>query len=93
MTIGGGVNDSRGLPDSGGAAFVLTPNAAKTAYIETVLHSFCALPNCADGETPAAGLIRDPATGILYGTTPAGGAHGVSINFTTYGGTVFALGP
>jgi uncharacterized repeat protein (TIGR03803 family) len=48
---------------------------------ETVLYSFSAGN---DGASPLAGLYRD-AKGILYGTTYAGGAHGV--------GTVFKLTP
>jgi uncharacterized repeat protein (TIGR03803 family) len=39
---------------------------------ETVLHSFCSAANCADGNTPNAGVIRDEE-GNLYGTTIGGG--------------------
>jgi uncharacterized repeat protein (TIGR03803 family) len=42
---------------------------------EVVLHNFCSLANCADGETPYAGVIRD-SDGNLYGTTVYGGANG-----------------
>jgi uncharacterized repeat protein (TIGR03803 family) len=38
-----------------------------------------------DGEAAMAGLVRDPATGNLYGTTRFGGEHGY--------GTVFRVGP
>ncbi|MGH6848253.1 MAG: choice-of-anchor tandem repeat GloVer-containing protein [Methylocella sp.] len=68
----------------GGTVFELTPNAAKTAWTETVLHSFCSQANCADGANPEAGLIRN-ASGNLYGTTAVGGAFG--------DGTVFELKP
>ena len=51
---------------------------------ETVLYSFCSQPNCADGASPSAGVIRDSA-GNLYGTTAGAGAHGK--------GTVFKLDP
>jgi uncharacterized repeat protein (TIGR03803 family) len=51
----------------GGVVFKLTPT-----LIETVLHAFCAEPNCADGRAPVAGLVRD-AAGNLYGTTLWGG--------------------
>jgi uncharacterized repeat protein (TIGR03803 family) len=37
----------------------------------TVLHSFCSAANCADGNTPYAGVIRH--AGNLYGTTLGGG--------------------
>ncbi len=70
----GGAYDSYG-----GVVFKLTPNGK-----ETVLHSFCALTNCADGWGPLAGLIFDQK-GSLYGTTEAGGAHSY--------GTVFKLTP
>ena len=56
--------------------FELTPNAAKTAWTQTVLYSFCAQGGeyCTDGLNPEAGLILD-AAGQLYGTTLNGGAH------------------
>jgi uncharacterized repeat protein (TIGR03803 family) len=47
-----------------------------------VLYSFCSAANCADGYSPAAGLIQD-AAGNLYGTDVYGGANG--------GGAVFKL--
>src|SRR5208283_4281897 len=43
------------------------------AGTETVLYSFCSLPNCPDGDQPYASLIRD-ADGSLYGTTYFGGS-------------------
>jgi uncharacterized repeat protein (TIGR03803 family) len=49
---------------------------------ETVLYSFCSVPNCADGWAPYAGLVQD-TSGNLYGTTADGGANGK--------GTVFRL--
>jgi uncharacterized repeat protein (TIGR03803 family) len=68
-----------------GVVFELTPNAAKTAWTETVTYSFCFKPNyCADGSRPFAGLIMD-ALGNLYGTTQYGGLHGQ--------GAVFELTP
>jgi uncharacterized repeat protein (TIGR03803 family) len=48
---------------------------------ETVLYSFCAAANCADGSGPN-DVIQD-ATGNLYGTTFGGGTNG--------GGTAFKL--
>jgi len=41
---------------------------------ETVLYNFCSLSNCADGNSPYTGVIRD-AAGNLYGETVAGGAY------------------
>jgi uncharacterized repeat protein (TIGR03803 family) len=65
-----------------GVVFKLTPPAlGKTAWTETVLHTFA---GGTDGSGPLAGPIRDP-TGPLYGTTAAGG--------TTGDGTVFKLTP
>jgi hypothetical protein len=51
-----------------------------------VLHNFCALSNCEDGELPYAGLIFDSA-GDLYGTTARGGPFGEEY------GMVFELTP
>jgi uncharacterized repeat protein (TIGR03803 family) len=74
-----------GTPRSGcknqgcGTVFQLTP-ATKGRWTEKVLHSF--QDNGVDGLEPVANLIFD-ASGNLYGTAPAGGAHGV--------GTVFEL--
>ena len=63
----------------GGTVFKLTP-----AGTETILHSFCAQPRCADGSNPWASLIMDKK-GNLYGTTFWGGANGY--------GTVFKIAP
>jgi uncharacterized repeat protein (TIGR03803 family) len=56
-----------------------------TSGQETVLYSFCALANCADGSNPAAGVILDKA-GNLFGTTISGGENGTH-------GVVFELKP
>jgi uncharacterized repeat protein (TIGR03803 family) len=48
-----------------------------TSGHETVLHAFA---GGADGELPAAPLVRDSA-GNLYGTTDSGGAYGVGVVF------------
>ncbi|MGA2355473.1 MAG: choice-of-anchor tandem repeat GloVer-containing protein [Terriglobales bacterium] len=48
----------------------------------SLFYSFCALPNCADGELPKASLILG-SDGDFYGTTTAGGANGY--------GTVFKI--
>jgi len=65
----------------GGVVFKVTPEGK-----ETVLYSFCAQTNCADGASPEAGLIFDHK-GNLYGTTTSGGAH----NSRQGGGVVFKL--
>jgi uncharacterized repeat protein (TIGR03803 family) len=63
-----------------GVVYKLTPIGS--GYNETVLHAFHV--NADDGEHPQSSLIVDSA-GALYGTTPAGGAHGA--------GTVYKLIP
>jgi uncharacterized repeat protein (TIGR03803 family) len=59
-TLTGGANGE-------GVVFEVSP-----AGQETVLYSFCARPNCADGQEPEGGVVAD-AAGNLYGTTFAGG--------------------
>jgi len=54
-----------------------------SAQTETVLYTFCSLPYCEDGTTPAAGLTLD-SYGNLYGA-----AQGGDSDF--YGGVVFQL--
>ena len=60
-TAGGGANRV-------GTVFEIAKTASGYASTPTVLHSFCAQPNCADGQFPTAGLIAD-AAGNLFGTT------------------------
>jgi len=61
-----------------GTVFRLTPDGK-----ETILYSFCARENCADGEGPQAGLVFDQK-GSLYGTTLGGGIqlHGTVFKLT-----------
>ena len=68
---------SQGGANNWGTVFKINMNGQ-----ESVLYSFCSAANCADGQLPYAGLIRDGA-GNLYGTTTSGGANN--------GGTVFKL--
>jgi uncharacterized repeat protein (TIGR03803 family) len=70
----------------GGVVFELSPNGS--GYTETTAYSFCSLANCADGATPAGGVVMD-ASGNLYGTTAVGGnqANGQGV------GVVFELSP
>jgi len=64
---------------SGGTVFSLDASTGA----EKVVYSFCSQKDCADGESPFAGLVN--VNGILYGTTGYGGAE----NY----GTVFAINP
>jgi uncharacterized repeat protein (TIGR03803 family) len=50
----------------------------------TILYSFCARPQCSDGNDPLAVLV-EAANGNFYGTTWRGGTYGV--------GTVFEITP
>lgn len=65
-----------------GAVYSLTPQGGGV-WNQTVLYSFGA--QAGDGANPQAGLLLETASGVLYGTTVAGGASGF--------GTVFALTP
>jgi uncharacterized repeat protein (TIGR03803 family) len=62
-----------------GTVFKITPSGTLNT-----LHNFCSQSGCTDGEYPFAGLVQ-ATNGNLYGTTFAGGAHGV--------GTVFKITP
>ncbi len=70
-TYGGAPGGPAG--NGGGTVFELIPKADKTGWTETVLYSFCAISDCADGALPVTGLIGD-TSGNLYGTTYNGGA-------------------
>jgi len=69
-TLSGGANGQ-------GSVFEISSGGAYS-----VLYSFCAEANCADGAGPSSGLDMDGA-GNLYGTASEGGAYGE--------GTVFRL--
>jgi uncharacterized repeat protein (TIGR03803 family) len=78
-TAGGGAHGS-------GTVFELSP-ATNGTWTESVLYSFCALTNCADGANPRAALIFGP-NGELYSTTLRGGTSGC---YGTGCGVVFEL--
>jgi uncharacterized repeat protein (TIGR03803 family) len=74
-TQGGGAH-------GGGTAFEIARTIGGYASAPTVLVSFCALANCADGAVPNGPLVAD-ASGNLFGTTFVGGANNL--------GTVFEI--
>jgi uncharacterized repeat protein (TIGR03803 family) len=57
------------------AALLFAHTQVALAQTESVLYSFCAKSNCADGSYPLSNLILDGA-GNLYGTTASGGIVG-----------------
>jgi uncharacterized repeat protein (TIGR03803 family) len=65
-----------------GVVFELTPNADRTRWTESVLHSFCPENGtCRGGALSAGALIMD-AAGSLYGATVSGGtAHSAGVVF------------
>ena len=66
-----------------GTVFKITPSATLTT-----LYRFCSQANCADGESPRAGLVQ-ASDGNFYGTTENGGANNCA---PYYGcGTVFKI--
>ncbi len=79
-SIGGAYN--------GGVAFKLALDGT-----ETVLHSFCSLPNCADGGFPQDSMILDRSTRNLYGTTEFGGSGGLKCDARSSCGVVFEISP
>lgn len=89
-----GTTSEGGLGDDAGTIFKLSPNAARTKWTLTVIHSFCFAKNdCSDGRSPQGGLTYAGAqSGILYdgvsplyGSTFQGGRH--------FGGVVYSLVP
>jgi uncharacterized repeat protein (TIGR03803 family) len=91
----GGVNTGADPYGSGGGTIfkLAPPSQSSGSWTETVLYNFCSATNCADGSSPAAGLIQD-AAGNLYSTTVFGGANpNTSAEGGYGGGTVFKLTP
>ena len=75
-----------GTTDVGGANALGTVFEVSASGSETVLYSFCSLPDCDDGDHPRAGLILD-AEGNLYGGIYDGGTHdgGIVAEFSPTG--------
>jgi uncharacterized repeat protein (TIGR03803 family) len=81
-----GTNSALGV-NNGGAIFKVTPTGTLTT-----LYSFCAQPNCTDGDGPEASLVQG-ADGNLYGTTYGGGIQGPCYGQAFACGTVFKITP
>ena len=77
----GGCTLNPNFPQCGVVYHLAPPAQGQTNWNETVIHFF----QGSDGANPSAQLIRDSATGVLFGTTYAGGASNA--------GTVFSLTP
>ena len=75
-----GTTQNGGSSDNG-TLFRLVPEV--NSWIESVVYSFGATKN--DGSVPLSRPVEDTATGNLYGTTSAGGAHN--------GGTLYRIAP
>jgi hypothetical protein len=73
-----GITQSGGA-NGGGTVFEIVKSADGYASTPTLLHSFCALPNCADGGTPTE-LIAD-GNGNLFGVTAFGGTNNRGVVF------------
>jgi len=54
--------------------------ASADARTLVTLHTFCSEADCADGQFPGGGLVRD-ARGNFYGVTEQGGAHNQGVVF------------
>ena len=72
----------QGGANGSGTVFEIEKTATGYASTPTILYSFCAQTNCADGSRPEWGVIID-RNGNLFGTTRFGGANG--------SGTVFEI--
>jgi uncharacterized repeat protein (TIGR03803 family) len=73
-----GASETGGKYHSSGVVFELVPHAGQ--YEEIVLHDFCSLPKCADGQLPESDLIMD-GDGNLYGITANSGSHRAGVVF------------
>lgn len=75
-----------------GVVFELVPNAKKTKWSETVLHSFCSVGNCLDGAFPSGGVVMD-ASGDLFGGTSEGGSGTAKCGGSFGCGVVYKIVP
>ncbi|MGH9497534.1 MAG: choice-of-anchor tandem repeat GloVer-containing protein [Terriglobales bacterium] len=82
-TDAGGTGSHDTCPLGCGTVFKITPTGTLTT-----LYSFCAQPNCADGQDPQGELIQT-ADGNFYGTTVLGGTGDCVAGC----GTVFRMSP
>jgi uncharacterized repeat protein (TIGR03803 family) len=64
---------STGGINADGTVFKMIKTTAGASSLY-VLYSFCAQPNCTDGQSPYAGLVQ-ATNGNFYGTTTSGGAN------------------
>lgn len=78
VTPNGGAHDPNFETGLGGTLF----KQAEAGGPETVLYSFCGLPNCRDGNFPVGPVAMD-ASGSFYGTTRS----------SAHGGTVWRVNP
>jgi uncharacterized repeat protein (TIGR03803 family) len=84
-TFWAGANANESLyDDGGGTVFKITPDGKLTT-----LYSFCAQPDCTDGDSSTGGLVQ-ATDGNFYGTTTAGGASGAC---TGGCGAIFRITP
>jgi uncharacterized repeat protein (TIGR03803 family) len=72
---------------NGGTVFKITPSG-----MLTTLYSFCAQPNCSDGEYPEAKLVL-ASDGNFYGTTYWAGGNANESLYDDGGGTIFKITP
>ncbi len=72
-TWAGGGNDEDGNHIGSGVLFELSGRRYK------VVHSFCSLPQCADGQSPAGPVVQD--NGAVVGATSLGGAENAGVVF------------
>ncbi len=63
-----------------GAGVVYELQPTGTSWTESVLYSFCAQANCADGGNPVHGTPAMDTAGNLYGTASVGGSFGLVAN-------------
>jgi len=91
-TTNGGANNCPGITECGTVYQLKSPVQKGKPWTESVLYVFKGV-NANDGETPASGVLFDPA-GNLYGTTAYGGRGGCMLFGGRVGcGTVYKLAP